>query len=322
MTRTRIVILAGAHVVATGAFVAASLETAAVRITKDPQGYWFAEGDTRVMFYQAERKALPDGRAARSNYFHPLYDLNGHVVTEDFPKDHIHHRGIFWAWHQVRINGTAVQDQWVNRDSFWTVRDAQTRSDAGSASLALRVVWESPLFADAQGQRRPFVEERSVTRVHQAEGSVRRLDFHQRLTALVEGVEIGGSEDAKGYGGFSFRIVMPPDIRFTGAQGVVTPTENAVGPSPWIDMSGSYGASGKSGLTVLTHPTTTGFPQPWILRARGSMQNAVYPGRQPVAIPRDRPVILRYRIVLHRGELAPADIERLQAEYARESITP
>ena len=40
-----------------------------------------------------------------------------------------------------------------------------------------------------------------------------------------------------------------------------------------------------------------------------------------VAIPRDRPVILRYRIVLHRGELAPAEIERLQAEYAAERIT-
>ena len=85
-----------------------------------------------------------------------------------------------------------------------------------------------------------------------------------------------------------------------------------------MDVSGSYGASGKSGLTVLTHPTTTGFPQPWILRARASMQNAVYPGRQPSAIPRDRPVILRYRLVLHRGELAPADIERLQKEYAAE----
>jgi hypothetical protein len=50
------------------------------------------------------------------------------------------------------------------------------------------------------------------------------------------------------------------------------------------------------------------------------MQNAVYPGRQPVAISRDRPVILRYRIVLHRGELTWADIGRLQAEYAGESI--
>ena len=320
MTRTRVVALAGACVLAAGAFVAASVRQAAVRITRDPQGYWFTEGDTRVLFYQAERKALPDGQAARSNYFHPLYDLDGNVLTEDFPKDHIHHRGIFWAWHQVRINGRTVQDQWVNRDSFWMVQDAQIASDARSASLALHVVWESPLFTDARGQRRPFVEERSVTRVHRAEGAIRKIDVHQRLTALVDGVEIGGSEDAKGYGGFSFRIVMPSDIRFTGAQGVVTPIENAVSSSPWMDVSGSYGASGKSGLTVLTHPTTTGFPQPWILRARGSMQNAVYPGRQPSAVPRDRPVILRYRIVLHRGELAPADIGRLQAEYASESI--
>ena len=321
MTRL-VAILAGACVLATGAFLASPLEQAAVRITKDPQGYWFSEGDTKVLFYQAERKALPDGRAARSNYFHPLYDLDGNVLTEDFPKDHIHHRGIFWAWHQVRINGKAVQDQWGNRDSFWTIQDARIASDDRSASLALRVVWESPLFTDDQGRRRPFVEERSVTRVHKADGAIRKVDFHQRLTALVDGVEIGGSEDAKGYGGFSYRVVMPPDIRFTGVQGVVTPIENAVDASPWMDVSGTYGTTAKSGLTVLTHPSTSAFPQQWILRARGSMQNAVYPGRQPVVIPRDRPVILNYRLVLHRGELAPADITRLQAEYAAERIVP
>ena len=150
----------------------------------------------------------------------------------------------------------------MNSESFWPVRDARTEADARSASLELRVGWESPLFTDAQGLRRPFVEERSVTRVHRAEGALRKIDFHQRLTALVDGVEIGGSEDAKGYGGFSFRVVMPPDIRFTGAEGVVTPIENAVSPSPWMDVSGSYGSSGKSGLTVLTHPIRLGSRSP------------------------------------------------------------
>ena len=318
MTRL-MVILAAACVLAPTVFVAAPVEQAVVRITKEPQGYWFTEGTTKVLFYQAERKALPDGQAARSNYFHPLYDLDGNVLTEDFPKDHIHHRGIFWAWHQVRINGKSVQDQWVNRDSFWTLQNARViEGDDRSASLALRVLWESPLFTDDRGQPRPFVEERSVTRVHPAQGAIRTIDFNQRLTALVDGVEIGGSEDAKGYGGFSYRVVMPPDIRFTGASGTVTPIENAVDSSPWMDVSGTYGTTGTSGLAVLTHPSTTGFPQQWILRARSSMQNAVFPGRQPVAIPRDRPVILNYRLVLHRGALAPADITRLQAEYAAE----
>jgi hypothetical protein len=320
MTRARGIVLAFVSVVGAGTMAAGPVEQSTVRIEKTADGYWFIEKDTKVLFYQAERKALPDGRAARSNYFHPLYDLDGNVVTEDFPQDHIHHRGIFWAWHQVRIDGKTVQDQWVNRDSFWMVKEAKTDADANSASLALRIEWESPLFIDASGRRRPFVEERSVTRVHRAEGVIRKIDFHQRLTTLVEGVEIGGSEDAKGYGGFSYRVVMPADIRFTGAQGTVTPIENAVAPSPWMDVSGTYGTSGKSGLAVLTHPSTTGFPQPWILRARSSMQNAVYPGRHPVAIPRDRPLILRYQVVLHRGELAPADIERLQAEYARATV--
>ena len=320
MTRAAAIIVAIVSIGGAGGLRTESGQQPRMRIEKTADGYWFMDGDTKVLFYQAERKALPDGRAARSNYFHPLYDLDGNVVTEDFPKDHIHHRGIFWAWHQVRIDGKTVQDQWVNRDSFWMVKDARIDADASSAALALRVAWESPLYTDAAGTRRPFVEERSVTRVHRAEGAIRKIDFHQQLTALVDGVEIGGSEDAKGYGGFSYRVVMPPDIRFTGAQGPVTPIENAVAPSPWMDVSGTYGTPGTSGLAVLTHPSTAGFPQAWILRARGSMQNAVYPGRHPVAIPRHTPLVLRYRVVLHRGELAPREIERLHAEYTGDSL--
>lgn len=311
--------LMGGCLLVAGLLLAAPSDKAAVQITKDPQGYWFTEGDTKVLFYQLERKALPDGRAERSNYFHPLYDLDGNVLTQDFPPDHIHHRGIYWAWHQVLLDGKRIQDQWSNLDSFWPVQKAEVVSGANSASLKLRVFWESPKVADDQGKRKPFVEENSVTRVHKAEGDIRKIDFHQQLSALVDGVEIGGSEDAKGYGGFSYRIAMPEDIRFIGDKGVVTPTVNAVDASPWMDVAATYGPSGKSGIAVLTHPTTTGFPQTWILRAKGSMQNAVYPGQHPVALAKGKPVTLRYRLVLHRGELPPARIKQLQAEYAKES---
>ena len=117
MTSTWKVVLVMSGLVVAGLLIAAPSEKAAVQIAKDPQGYWFTEGDTKVLFYQLERKALPDGKAERSNYFHPLYDLDGNVVTEDFPADHIHHRGIFSAWHQVLLNGKRIQDQWMNLDS-------------------------------------------------------------------------------------------------------------------------------------------------------------------------------------------------------------
>src|SRR5688572_8617904 len=50
MTRTRLVVLASACVLTAAALVAGPVEQiAAVSITKDPHGYWFAEGDTKVL---------------------------------------------------------------------------------------------------------------------------------------------------------------------------------------------------------------------------------------------------------------------------------
>ena len=62
MTRARVVVLAGASLLAAGAIVASPAEQAAVRITKDPQGYWFTDGDVKVLFYQAERNRCPTAR--------------------------------------------------------------------------------------------------------------------------------------------------------------------------------------------------------------------------------------------------------------------
>jgi len=67
MTRTQVSSWQAAVWWRAGAVLAAPVEQA-VRITTALHGYWFTEGDVKVLFYQAERKALPDGRAARSNY--------------------------------------------------------------------------------------------------------------------------------------------------------------------------------------------------------------------------------------------------------------
>jgi len=39
----------------------------------------------------------------RSDYIHPLYGLQGELLTNDWPDGgHPHHRGIFWAWPEVK----------------------------------------------------------------------------------------------------------------------------------------------------------------------------------------------------------------------------
>ena len=58
------------------------------------------EGDKPVLVYNHGLIAKPDvaGARARACYFHPVYGLDGEVLTDDFPKDHLYHRGMYWAW--------------------------------------------------------------------------------------------------------------------------------------------------------------------------------------------------------------------------------
>ncbi|UCF15923.1 MAG: PmoA family protein, partial [Phycisphaerales bacterium] len=74
-----------------------------INISETDQGFLITEGSDNVMVYQRKHKSL-DGKYTRANYIHPLYGLDGQVLTEDFPRDHPHHRGVFWAWHQLWLS--------------------------------------------------------------------------------------------------------------------------------------------------------------------------------------------------------------------------
>ena len=304
----------------TAAF-AADQNDSPIQITRDQEGFLVAENGRAVLFYQLKPKSL-EGKYERANYIHPLHDLDGAVLTEDFPEDHLHQRGIFWAWHQIIVQGQRVSDQWTTENSVWDIKDARVvRVGTNSAAVKVKLHWKSPNWLDAQGNQKPFVEETAVVRVHRAEEDIRKIDFEIRLAALEDGVSIGGSEDDKGYGGFSARVRLPSDIRFTGRAGKLTPQTTAIEAGRWVDCSGSYGSSGnKSGVAILCHPSTANFPQPWILRDQRSMQNPVFPGNQPVLLPRGEPLILRYRMVIHRGDASRVKLDELQAAYEKEPL--
>jgi hypothetical protein len=287
-----------------------------INISKTDQGFIVTEGEEKVLFYQRQHKSL-DGKYTRANYIHPLYGLDGEILTEDFPADHPHHRGIFWAWHQVWLGDKKLGDSWAAQDFFWDVYDAEILTiDSQSRALKLHVYWKSPLLTDADGKQQPFVKETTTIRVYRAEGDIRKIDFQIELHALKDNMRLGGSEDAKGYGGFTTRIPLPDGLAFTGTNGPVEPTNLSVEAGPWLDFSGNLGGKGKtSGLAILCHSSSPGYPQRWILRRKGSAQNPVYPGREPVPLSREKPLVLRYRVIIHRGGVNDVDLDKLQAEY-------
>ena len=164
--------------------------------------------------------------------------------------------------------------------------------------MDLKVLWSSPIFNDSE----PFLEERSKITVYPLKDGTRIIDFEISLAPLVEGFSIGGSDDEKGYGGFSVRLKLPDDLVFTSAQGPVTPENLQIQAGSWLDFSGSFGRNGEQyGVTLVCHPETPNYPAPWILRQQRSMQNIVFPGRERVSIPKGSPVVLKYRMILHQG---------------------
>ncbi|UCD00085.1 MAG: PmoA family protein [Phycisphaerales bacterium] len=290
-----------------------------IKIAETEQGFLITEGDDQVMFYQRKYKSR-DGKYARANYVHPLHGLDGEILTEDFPADHLHHRGVFWAWHQAWLGDKKLGDSWSVRDFVWDIRDVKILTpDSKSRALQVEVYWKSPLLTDASGNQKPFVKELTTIRVHRAEEDVRKVDFQINLLALEDDIRLGGSEDEKGYGGFTTRIPLPEGLSFIGADGPVEPQNLSVEGGPWMDFSGPLGPNGKtSGLAILCHESLPGYPQRWILRRKGSAQNPVFPGREPVPLSQKKPLVLRYRLIIHRGDANHVDLDRLQAEYNSE----
>ncbi len=277
-----------------------------------PEGILVQEGVDTVLFYQ-KRTTSQYGTYPRANYVHPLYGLEGCVLTEDFPDDHLHHRGIFWAWHQVLVGDSALGDGWSCEDIEWEVYSAETEPTVdGALLLHANTYWKSPRWTEEQGKQLPFLSEKVQITVHPRQTRFRVLDFKISLLALVPHLRLGGSDDEKGYGGFSIRVRLPEGIHFADAQGEVTPTTNAVNAGPWMNISGKRSRGNrKGGIVVMSHQTNPTHPEPWILRKTSSMQNPVYPGREPVPVSEQEPTVIQYRLVIYQDELPDKQIDSL-----------
>ncbi len=276
---------------------------AQVRTVVYDQGAWFLEGGDTIMHYQAADKSF-NGTYTRANYIHPLYSLDGEVITEDFPADHLHQRGIFWAWHQLYVGDQRIGDGWETKDVKWDVTSMTLQRTEPTAVLVAEVTWKSPLWTDPGGEELPIVKETTTLEVFPRASDHRIIDIRIEMRPQYDNVRLGGSEDEKGYGGFSARVRLPEGMVFTGEDGVVTPQNLPLVAGPWMDITGPIGAKGaKAGIAIVSHPQNPGYPHPWILRSKNSMQNPVYPypGREAVPMSARDPLVLRYCLILHSG---------------------
>ncbi|GGZ31663.1 hypothetical protein GCM10007049_26130 [Echinicola pacifica] len=273
-------------------------------------GIMLTEEGSNRFFYQTATKTL-DGKYPRANYVHPLYGNNGELLTEDFPEDHYHHRGIFWTWHQLYVSGKRIADPWFCEGISWKVTQTSTQVKGSKAWIKATVQW----LADSLHQA-PVMEEEILISFSRIKDNAYTLTFDISLSALVEGLSIGGSEDAKGYGGFSPRIKLPDDLEFHSQGKEISPQNLPVQAGPWMDMQGSYDGQNQSGLVIMGEPAHLPNYQGWILRSANSMQNMAFPGQQALSIPKGQSLDFRNMILVYEN-LSPKQIEKIYKDFAK-----
>jgi hypothetical protein len=224
----------------------------------------------------------------RCCYLSPVHAPNGVVITDDFPKDHPHHRGIFWAWPVVKVDGKTY-DLWTIKGihahfTKWLTREAHH----DSARLSFEDRW---FVGD-----RPVVEEQVTIIAHPAKSGERNIDFAISLKALVDGVEIAGQPDErKGYGGLSIRFAPRTNTVLTTPDNKNAPDSNLT-PEPWAQLTGNFNGK-EAGARITIDPANAGFPNDWCLRHYGFV-GVNYPGLASVKLSTTKDLVMKYSVTL------------------------
>ena len=185
--------------------------------------------------------------------------------------------------------------------------------------LQSELIWNAKL---EQNNPTAIVKENTKITVYKSTEQYRIIDFDIHLSALVDSLKIGGSDDAKGYGGFCLRLNLPKDISFVSNDTAVTPMETAVTAGPWMNFTGSFDGLNyvKNRYCCFLQCQTAERNQNWILRKEKSMQNVPYPGRTPITLSK-KGWRLKYRLIIHNGKLSGAELEDLYQQYIRKVLT-
>lgn len=277
-------------------------------VNQNSLGLW--ENDQPVLVYNHGVITSTNAPAdrARSSYVHPIYGLDGEVITDDFPKDHYHHRGLFWSWPHVKVGGQET-DLWMLtgiRHQFerWLGREATSTQ----AKLGVQNGW---FIGD-----RKVVDEKVWLQVSPATADGRAIDVELTWTPLKEPLTLRGAE-GKSYGGLTLRFAPR-----TGETIITTPDGRSkedlpIAHLPWADLSAQFaGAKAPSGAAIFIPPGHPDYPPEWLTRHYGVLCVG-WPGVKEQTFPPDKPIHVRYRMWIHRGIPETEKLKQVYEDYAR-----
>ncbi len=287
--------------------------------------YWFAtsaeesfivkEGNEKeILRYWRKKPAEAKTASDSAGYFHPFTTPSGVTLTDLAPDDHPHHRGIFFAWLEVRTAKEAG-DFWgwgqpaPTKDRRIVNLPGHSRSEGrGRATFTTANEWKA-------GETTLLREELSVAVFIKPAGHVLDLEYTFHAT---EDTTLG----QWAFSGFCVRLRKDGTLTLHDPDGEVTrPAPSHLDPAsdwpdrPWYAAQLALKSGATIGAAVLNHPENP--PTRWHNVAGISMLNPCVIAPGPLTIKGGEPLRLRYRVVAFDGAVPTAALDGLAADFAK-----
>ncbi len=240
-------------------------------------------------------------------FFYPVNGPSGASVTSMRNGTYPHHSSLFFGCDKV--NGGNYWQEEIDRGQILAIQTHIRQSGTDVVIIEQECIWHRP---DA---RAPIKDYRTIT-ISAPEDNIYQLDFDVSLEMLMD-VEIEKTNHSL----FSARV--DPDLAVTNggtminAEGEHSEEKTFGQRSPWMNLSGKRGDF-VEGIAIMQHPDNRWYPAPWFTRDYGfiSPTPMYWPeDEKGIKLQKGEMLSLKYRVIVHRGDVGEADIARHFENY-------
>jgi hypothetical protein len=281
----------------------------------DDQVSFQIDGAERLRWHFARRYPRP--------FFYPLIGPSGRELTRmghPAAPDHDHHRSIWFA--HTHVGGVSFWEEGKEpqiRQERWVLYE----DGPDEAAMVVELGWY-----DAHNVR--LMRQQLIAALRPVGPSSPHdlgeieLEVQATLTPEMDSLELGKTN----FGFFAVRVAKSLSAHYGG--GRLTNSEGAVGEKDihehvarWVDYSGPITRDTSAtparevweGITYFDHPTNPHQPTLWHVRDDGWM-SASFNQRSVYELKKDRPLVLRYLLYAHGGDLSAANANNRLKRFA------
>ena len=284
---------------------------------------------------------LGDGSEKGCPFFHPLATLDGAVLTDFRPRDHLWHRGLRFSW--KIINGVDDYWAWPEGKQLWPEKEmgeTEVKAVSAIANDDYSAVFELQLSYHPPDKPADLTEKLMIrVSAPDRDGSY-MIDWRSVFTAgdrgaVLDRTPILGEQDGKWYGGYAGLQLRLPYDQLSGwmisnSEGIqVTQQSDTAAaerrkslqpihgmPARWLNLVVDRADGMSGGVTIFDHPKNLRHPTPWHVVAMPKELHQAPLFESPYTLPAGKDLRFWFRVLVHSGVASKSELDWRWKEFA------